>query len=334
MSHCVVTTINNPTKSIEKLYEIFGSNLIVVGDVKTPSDWNYKNTTYIPVDRVDNKGWFEGYDPINHYARKNIGYLSAIKSGASSILDIDDDTYPTEGWKIRENNVGAFGANEEGWYNVYAALSDAHIWPRGFSLKELNKMPTLTRIEHVIKSSIQQGLVDGDPDVDAIWRLVSKEKRHFFTKNKSICLPSFSFCPFNSQATCWLPDAYPLMYLPVCSTFRMCDIWRSFIAQRCLWMIGDYVTFHSPSEFYQERNEHDLLADFEDEVPGYLHNDRIVEILTGLRLKGGKENMCENLLTCYQVIVDENILPEMEMRSVKSWIKDYEKIISNMEGTF
>jgi hypothetical protein len=80
-----------------------------------------------------------------------------------------------------------------------------------------------------------------------------------------------SWCPFNSQSTWFFKKAFPLMYLPCsCKHSECTDIWRSFIGQRCLWEIGEGVTFHSPSEVYQDRNEHDLLKDFEDEIPGYL----------------------------------------------------------------
>lgn len=327
MNYCIITTINPPTKAIEKYYELFGENLIIVGDEKTPKDWNYKDAKYI-LDLPDDKGYYEGYAPRNHYARKNLGYLHAIKNKASLIVDTDDDNIPNENWKEREEQVEASISIGEGWYNVYDIVSEEYIWPRGFSLKHLHDFVSVgpTRLR---TSSIQQGLSDGEPDVDAIWRLVSK-KQHTFSPKKSIYVQPNAWCPFNSQSTWFFPRAYPLLYLPVYSTMRMTDIWRSFIAQKCLWELGEGVTFHSPSEVFQDRNEHDLIKDFADEIPGYLHNDEIVEILSHLILKPGEENICENLLTCYQAIVDKNILPEMEIRSVKKWIKDYGDVTTNL----
>jgi len=32
-----------------------------------------------------------------------------------------------------------------------------------------------------------------------------------------------------------------LMYLPIKASFRMTDIYRSFVAQRCLWELGEGV---------------------------------------------------------------------------------------------
>lgn len=322
-NYCVLTTINPPTKAVEKLYERFGSNLIVVGDLKTPADWKYKDATYIPV--TTNKSWFESYDPYNHYARKNIGYLEAIKNKADLIYESDDDNVPNEFWAVRTEKVDAKESVGEGWFNVYKILSDENIWPRGFSLKHLHTKDRLGDWTDN-KSSIQQGLADKQSDVDALYRITTNSKEHFFYHIQSAFLIENSWCPFNSQSTWWFPKAYPLMYLPVYASFRMTDIWRSFVAQRCLWEINDGVTFHSPSEVFQDRNEHDLLKDFEDEIPGYLKNDLIVETFSGLKLKSGEENICENMLTCYQSIVDKEILPEMEIRSLKSWIKEYNSI--------
>lgn len=321
-NYCVVTTINLPTKAIEKLYDHFGENLIIVADEKTPKDWNYKNV--IPIERVGNKL----YAPNNHYARKNLGYLKAIVKGADLIYDIDDDTIPNEIWKIRTVRIEANESAGNGWFNVYGFFSNKYIWPRGFSLRHLKDYPTLGK-GMFFESSIQQGMVDGEPDVDAIWRLVLKEEV-FFTQTNSVFLNRNTWCPFNSQNTFWFPKAYPLLYLPVYTSFRMTDIWRSFIAQKCLWEVDEGITFHSPSEVFQDRNEHDLLKDFEDEVPGYLKNDLIVETLQGLKLKQGEENICDNLLTCYDALVRKNILPSMEINSVKEWIKDYNDAIGNL----
>ena len=321
---CVITTINSPTKAIEVLHEKFGDNLIVVGDLKTPDDWHYKDVRYISDTRN------EHYSKYNHYARKNIGYIEAIKSGASLIYDTDDDNIPNENWKIRKKQIPIERQLETGWINVYSWFCDQYIWPRGFSLKDLHEHPYTSRGDWGVEDSpIQQGMADGSADVDAIWRLVFKKENKFIYQ-KSIGIGKNQWCPFNSQSTWFFPRAYPLMYLPIYSTFRMCDIWRSFIAQRCLWEVGEAVTFHSPAEVFQDRNEHDLLKDLKDEMPGYLKNDKIASILEGLELRKGEESICENLLTCYQSLCANDILPSMEINSVKSWIKAYENATRNM----
>lgn len=317
MKHfCVITTINSPTKAVEVLYEKFGERLIVVGDQKTPKDWSYQEALYVSC--YTN----EKFSKDNHYARKNIGYMLAIASGADSIMDIDDDTFPNSNWqpKIKETNASkSFG---DGWFNAYEPMTTNHIWPRGFPLSKINQGKYAFGSREDVVSSIQQGLVDGEPDVDAIYRLVLNKKNEFKFDRK-IYLQKNSWCPFNSQATWFFPDAYPLMYLPVTSSFRMCDIWRSFVAQKCLWQMDQGVTFHSPSEFIQERNEHNLMDDFKDEIDGYLHNERIASVLESLELGS---DVCKNLFTCYNALIAADIVSPKEMPSVIAWIKKYKSV--------
>lgn len=320
-NYCVITTINPPTKAIEAWYEKFGERLIVVIDEKTPK-WKYRDSIVTGLAE-----W--PYAPLNHYARKNMGYLIAIKNKPDSILDVDDDTFPNSEWGIKFKETKASKSLGEGWFNAYEPMTTNHIWPRGFPFSKVIQGKYIFGSKEPVISSIQQGLVDGDPDVDAIYRLVLN-KRNEFKFDRSIYLQPNTWCPFNSQATWFFPDAYPLLYLPVTVNFRMCDIWRSFIAQRCLWAMDQGVTFHSPAEFIQERNPHNLMSDFEDEIPGYLYNERIAEILGDMELKKGKENVCDNLLHCYKQLCVSEIINIAELDSVRAWIKDYENVTRNL----
>jgi hypothetical protein len=173
-------------------------------------------------------------------------------------------------------------------------------------------------------SPIQQAMVDRHPDVDAIWRLVIGEDL-YFRKADSVALMPGVWCPFNSQTTWWFPAAYPLLYLPSFCTFRMTDIWRSFVAQRCLWAMDSVVTFHQ-AEVIQQRNVHNLLKDFHDEVPGYLSNEAICQTLEGVKLKKGPKAVGENLLRCYEALVVQDIFPKKELRLVRAWLRDLDAI--------
>jgi hypothetical protein len=101
----------------------------------------------------------------------------------------------------------------------------------------------------------------------------------------------------------------------------MTDIWRSFIAQRCLWELGSGVVFHAP-EVYQERNQHSLLRDFEAEVPGYLCNANIVNTLGGLSLRPGVKNVSDNLIRCYEALIAVGVVPQDELPLVIAWCDD------------
>jgi hypothetical protein len=120
------------------------------------------------------------------------------------------------------------------------------------------------------------------------------------------------------------------MYLPSYCSFRMTDIWRSLVAQRCVWEVGGCVAFHS-SEVVQERNQHNLMRDFKDEVPGYLANDSIRRILEGVRLDPGPAAVGSNMLRCYEMLVQAGVLPRHEIELIRSWLADLERIARGLE---
>jgi hypothetical protein len=184
---------------------------------------------------------------------------------------------------------------------------------------DLAQLPIVT-----VDSPIQQGLANLSPDVDAVWRLILDQEFEFRT-GPSVLLPRNTWCPFNSQTTWWWPTAFTLMYLPSHCPFRMTDIWRSFIAQRCLWEFADGVVFHA-AEVDQERNVHNLMRDFADEVPGYLQNSRIAEILENLELKPGCAATGQNLLACYHALVRAGVFPEVELPLVEAWVADLSQL--------
>lgn len=239
-----------------------------------------------------------------------------MELGATSIFDTDDDNIPIDSFYEHEIVRFAEIVKQKGWCNVYQFFHGSKIWPRGFSLSHINNISKIETFKK-ISCPIQQGLADGNPDVDAIWRLVMYKNLKFKGK-RNIALSSGVWCPFNSQTTWWFPEAFHLMYLPTFATFRMTDIWRSFIAQKCLWAMGKRVLFYSPAEVRQDRNEHNLLHDFEDEVPGYINNEDIIKALDSLKLKKG--NTLDNLETCYKMMVDKGFLPGDELQSLRGWI--------------
>jgi hypothetical protein len=178
-----------------------------------------------------------------------------------------------------------------------------------------------------MRSPIQQGLANGSPDVDAVWRLIL-DRKFAFTDDAPVMLEPGNWCPFNTQSTWWWPIAYPLLYLPSYCSFRTCDIWKSFIAQRCLWELGYGITFHAP-EVFQDRNQHDLDRDFADEVPGYLRNKEIADVLSRLQLKSGEAQIGDNLHRCYEALVAAKIFPSAELELVALWLETFRSGATN-----
>src|SRR6185369_14227560 len=277
MLFTLLTTIQEPTASVRELVSFLNqtnSKLIVVGDKKGPASFDIEGVRFLPLDaQLALDFEISGKLPTGHYARKNVGYLVAISEGAPCIYETDDDNAPLQSWRPRSETVRAGAVDGPRWVNVFRAFTSLPIWPRGFPLDEIRG--SFNGAVHVsdavnVRAPIQQGLANNSPDVDAIWRLVL-DSDFEYESGESILLRRGAWCPFNSQSTWWFPIAYPLMYLPSSCTFRMTDIWRSFIAQRCLWELDLGVVFHG-AEVAQERNQHDLMRDFADEVPGYTRN--------------------------------------------------------------
>lgn len=108
----------------------------------------------------------------------------------------------------------------------------------------------------------------------------------------------------------------------------MTDIWRSFITQRILWTCGWSLLFHN-SSVYQERNEHNLMKDFSDEIPGYNNNDRICQLLMELDLRNGQDKIAENMIICYSKLIDAGFVGSAEMSLLEAWIGDVDRILNN-----
>jgi hypothetical protein len=341
MLYAIITTIQEPTASVNALVARLatcGGKLIVAGDSKGPasyapagggfrvaggdSSWPVE---FLPLADQEN-GRFKLAEnlPTKHYARKNIAYLHAIAAGAKCIYETDDDNAPTPNWAVRnvELSEGRLIPKSDGrWVNVYRHFSTENIWPRGLPLDEIRKpLAESVSMPAPKRAPIQQGLVNGSADVDAIWRLVM-DREFSFEDSPSVYLEPGNWCPFNTQSTWWWPVVYPLLYIPSYCSFRMCDIWKSFVAQRCLWALDMGVVFHAP-EVYQDRNPHDLMRDFREEIPGYDKNRQICEILGGLRLAKGEAQVGNNLRTCYQALVEAGIFPEKELLLVDAWLSD------------
>jgi len=322
----VVTSIASPNNVLKSLASGALKNNIpfyVIGDTKSPEVFELEGCDFYGIESQRKLGFeFAKLCPEKHYTRKNIGYLLAIEQGADLILETDDDNFPcNEFWLNRKRKHLIAVSENQGWLNVYQYFTDKTIWPRGFALECLQTAsPDFNSLgEKEIISPVQQGLADVNPDVDAIYRLAFPLPIKF-SQNR-IAIGNGTICPFNSQNTSWFKEAFPLMYLPSYCSFRMTDIWRSFVAQRIMWENNWHLLFHE-STVWQERNEHNLMKDFQDEIPGYLNNNRIVDALAELKLKQGIENLSENLLTCYNKLIEIEVIGKEEIYLLNAWLND------------
>ena len=327
----IVTSIAAPNAALKTLARgcvEHNIQFIVIGDETSPPVFELAGCRFYSLSAQNESGFrFAAQCPTRHYARKNIGYLIAMRDGASRLIETDDDNFPEPAfWETRQRRQSAALITDAGWVNIYRYFTDAHIWPRGLPLDRISSpvLPFESLMQAEVDCPIQQGLTNENPDVDAIYR-VTLPLPQSFPEERQLALRSGSWSPFNSQNTTWWRDAFPLLYLPAYCSFRMTDIWRSFIAQRIAWTNDWGILFHEAT-MRQERNEHDLMRDFRDEVPGYLHNTRICEALGNLSLQPGKDSIRDNLRSCYEKLVSIGVIERAELALLDAWIADLEDI--------
>ena len=282
------------------------------------------NLTYLSIaDQVDLGYEMSQCAPYNHYARKNIGYLYAIQNGAEVIYDTDDDNWPTEGWGSLDFSCDRQYVTEQQFVNIYGYFTDEFIWPRGYPLDEIHRQMDHKIKHHRVPIGVWQGLVDLDPDVDAIYRLIIAESVTF-AKKAPVFLGKDHYCPFNSQNTFWHKDAFAYLYLPATTSFRFTDILRGYITQKLMWYQHLYLGFQ-PADVYQKRNPHDLMSDFRQEVECYLDVKAIVALLDRLELG---ENPLENLKTVYLALAEAGFVTALELSICEAWLNDLTRIVA------
>jgi len=145
--------------------------------------------------------------------------------------------------------------------NPYAHFGQPTLWPRGQPLQCISALSTPIRylpsasdrvpaeaaipyesqsaqaedLQIVFPPAVLQSVVDGDPDVDAIFRLTRRAAGHridvrFDSSRLPLLLPAGRTAPWNSQATIQGRDAFFTFVLPAATSFRVTDIWRAYAA--------------------------------------------------------------------------------------------------------
>ena len=160
-----------------------------------------------------------------------------FQHGAKYIYDTDDDNY-------LEYDLSAFQSSRH-WSshlvlvtfnltnNPYVHFGQSTLWPRGYPLDRVGLGSDRDyAVCSVAAPAVQQGMVDGDPDVDAIFRLTRRRKSEplrlsFDRAAPPYVLPPQTFAPLNSQNTFFAAAAFWGLVLPGNSIpDRVVDIYR------------------------------------------------------------------------------------------------------------
>lgn len=317
MKKCIiVTTIHKPSKQILSYMNQYPDwHLIIVADKKTP-DIEYKNLDCIYLSLDKQNALFPGLSklvPLNSYARKNIGYAYAFVNNYDIVYDTDDDNFSTicdSHEKYNHKEV----SSDCNFVNIYKMYTDYKVWPRGLPLRYIDTPTTVKNIQYICP--VIQGLVSGDPDVDAIFRLLETSRNYKFTEfdtknTDTYALKPYVFCPFNTQNTYWInKQFFHLMYLPSTVSMRFTDILRGYIAEHQLWRMSLNIKFTN-SNAIQIRNDHNLIKNLSDEIEMFQYSEFIVEWLI--------RNKNIDVIEIYQWLSETKIVSKVELNILKEW---------------
>jgi hypothetical protein len=265
----VITTINQPTESIEKFVAMSDWKTIIVGDLKTPHDSykNMKNVIYLkPEDQEKIAKEYSDFIGWNISGRRNIGFIEAYRRGADVLALVDDDNIPYKNWGKdilvgNEIEVESYRSDIMDVFDPLFVTNNNYLWQRGFPIELVPKRDYKYEGTVKIKPMIQANLWDGDPDVDAVERLIYSPEVKF--DNDFYYTSSNRLMPFNSQNTIIHRDVIPhFMLLPFIG--RIDDIWGSYLCQ----ILKGFPVVYGPATVYQKRNIHNLIQDYQEEVYG------------------------------------------------------------------
>src|SRR3989344_364947 len=320
----VITTINPPRKEIKEFSKLKDWQVICVGDKKTPNNWGLDNVIYLsPTDQKKLFPVFSSSIPWNIYGRKNLGYIFAIKEGFDLIAETDDDVFPYQTYppnlnKKREVKV----LSGSKFINFYKEFNNGNVWPRGLPLDFIRQKKQKTK-KKKISCLVQNSLIDRDSDFDAIYRLTNNSLVKF-RKSGEYAIEKNNYAPLNSQNTFFHKEAFPLLYMPSFINPHVEDIFRGYIIQRLLWEMNSNLLFSFPTTYTSDRNEHNYMKDFENELPLFLQARKLIEVIDNLSLS---KDLGMSLIKIYRALHKVGIMDNGEVNSIVIWTKIIEKYL-------
>ncbi len=315
----------------------------VAGDMKTPAPVAYQFMVdidncraFIPEEQMHWKcsealGW-------NTLARRNIAFLEALKWGADVIYSWDNDNLPinldhfthfaywlhsgikvTGSETLRARSGGAI--DNERWFDPGSLLIPA-TRHRGFPHDKPVSKQAMPVTDAMI--GVTAGLVIGDPDIDASTRI---ERAPDITNvhilgSTGIVVDPHTWTVFNSQNTAVIRALMPAWFM-MPGVGRHDDIYASLILQRVAREYKLHVHFGPPFT-YQQRNEHDLVADLRKEIDGMENVRKLAAVLDDITLPG--KSVIEDTCAIYSALRYCSLLPIESVNAALLWIEDCESL--------
>ena len=309
----VTTTINPPTEALLKYASMPDWHVIVAGDLRTPHELynNLENITYLTPEKQENDypvlseliGW-------RCIQRRNFAILEAYKQGADIIAIIDDDNIPYEGWGEdlmvdQLTEVTMYSTDDVAFDPIGALNEHKELWHRGFPLERVPFRNYSNKYSTSIIPKIQAIFWDGEPDVDAVCRMIYNPYCKFDPSQFPIS--GDKPAPFNSQNPI-ISRSIVKDYFLFPHIGRMDDIWAAYYVQSK----GNKVVFSKPGVLSDRSlgtaGRYSMVEDMKREYIGMENNMNLLN-----DLKSNSDTI-------------EKYLPEQSWKAFTEWKNIVEKI--------
>jgi len=343
----ITTTIYRPTNLLDWAHHMRTEDIMIVsGDEKTPhdevreildfiSDADGVETSYV----VETDTRTSRAVPMHSIQRRNVAVLEAVRLGADMITTVDTDNFPLADHR-RNVGFGHLDSIEElltkpwqgdligsssGWANA-GEWCDPPVLHRGWPLGIPSDPVPHSHSLDDIRIGVHASLWLGDPDITALERLLD-DPTVTGVPDDCVALEPGVWCPFNSQATTFRRELFPLLNVWP-GVDRMDDIWPSYVARHIMDHL-DYLVAYGAPNVRQERHEHDVVTDLENEIIGYRHTGALLEEIVSTDLGGiydaldALEEVLETLRASRRLA---DVIPPVTRDFWTAWVADLREL--------
>ena len=259
---------------------------------------------------------------------RNTAILEALRAGADAIVLADDDNLCLNAayfadFEAAFTDIRLQVTGRNGWFDPGRLLSP-DVRFRGFphQIEAAYDVQPPTDL----KVGLAGGIVIGDPDIGAVERIAKAPIVHNFSEllRNGIVVDNNTWTVTNSQNTAVLRQFAPCML--TCPQFgRYADIFASLVCQRVMREHGYAVHIGLPA-VWQQRNEHDLVKDLQDEIFGMAHIVEFAEFLDAIPFPSGLSVMqCVSLI--YMGLRGWRYCPAGVPELAEAWLSDVEGVL-------
>lgn len=344
----VVSTSINPAPEAYIEWARQADTLIIAGDKNSPADLQHfveeLGGVYLTPEEQNRRWEFSPLIGWNCIMRRNAAIMTAYAEGFDTVVTVDDDNHPEPDFVerhvsfLRPNTPRPpLATHPSLWINTGEFVfppTRQRGTPYGIGVGVVNNQPPrrdadpvqLHNVEVLGHVVVSQGQILGDPDCDAITRLINPVDVDHVVTDVMIEPAIGYWAAFNSQATVWRGDWAPLM---VCLPHvgRYDDIFSAFIAETAMAVRGGLLRVGAPT-VQHKRNPHDTIRDLADEAFGL---DVTLNVTGALgRMIGEILTSDLSLLAIYQLITRSlnalRLLPSQTIRFMEAWLSEWKKI--------